>query len=115
MSSFLWAAVEWHCDEMPESNPYKKYLVVYAPWDVNLKGNVNPRLTLADYYLGEKPNFIYKDKPWHFDCTYSAEEREILCWAYVGDVSHIVQKFLETMAMNDPDTNVGKMESEASE
>lgn len=35
MNSFMWAAVEWHYDEMPESNPYKKYLVVYAPWDRN--------------------------------------------------------------------------------
>lgn len=98
MNSFLWGAIEWHYDELPESKPYKKYLVVYAPWDYNHKANTNPRLALADYYLGEAPNYMYSKEPWHFDCCYSAETREILCWADVGKVNDIVYKFLETKA-----------------
>lgn len=98
MSKFLWGAIDWHYDELPKSDPYKKYLVVYAPWNYNYKANTFPRLELADYYLGKEPTNIYADKPWHFDCTYSAEEREILCWADVGNVEDIVKKFLEAKA-----------------
>lgn len=94
MSSFLWQAVEWHFDEIPPSNPYKKYLVVYAPWDFDKKANRNPRFDLADYYPGEEPNRIYEEKPWRFDCCYSAMEKEILCWADVGNVEDVVERFL---------------------
>lgn len=94
MNSFLWQAVEWHYDELPPSDPYKKYLVVYAPWDMNLKANVRSRLMLADYYPGN----TYANEPWHFDCCYSAAIKEILCWADVGNVDDIVHKFLQTKA-----------------
>ena len=93
--TFLWQAIEWHYNEVPASDPYKKYLVVYAPWDYNKKANTNPRLTLADYYTGEEPKHIYSKEPWHFDVCYSAKEEEILCWADVGNCQDVVYKFLD--------------------
>ena len=98
MSSFICQAIEWHYNELPPSSPYKKYLVVYAPWDNNLKGNIHPRLGIADYYTGNAPDRIYAREPWHFSITYSAMEKEILCWADVGNHTDIVRKFLEKIS-----------------
>ena len=95
----LFQAVEWHIDELPPSDPYKKYLVIIAPWDYNKQQNINPRLAIADYYTGEEPTHIYKDKPWHFSLVSSRMEKEVLAWADVGEVDDILDYlFSETKA-----------------
>lgn len=93
--------LDWHYTDLPPSDPYKKYLVIYAPWDRNYNANTNPRYTIADYYPGNEPGLIYNDKPWHFDMCYSAERREILAWAELDDREEVLEERKSRMKLQE--------------
>ena len=77
----------WHYTDLPPSDPYKRYVVIYDPWDNNNnRHSGRPRFEIADYYTGD----TYNDMPWHFDICYSAKTRDILAWHDVGEIADIL-------------------------
>ena len=96
--------LKWNFKGLPPSDPYKRYLVVYCPWDYsnNRYDTFHIRFDIAEHYTGDG---MYKDAPWHFDITHSAEEREIIAWADIGDASDFKKyltpySLLETLKKN---------------
>ena len=73
--------ITWHHTDLPQSDPYKRYLVIYAPWNYNNNQHDESRFDLACYYTGDG---LYDDKPWHLTICHSVEVREILAWAEIG-------------------------------
>ncbi len=86
-------SITWHYNELPESNPYKRYLVLYAPWNYNLNKNESPRFDIADYYVGE-PGASYDNSPWHLTCCHSVTTKEIIVWADIGEAVNLFNTFL---------------------
>ena len=79
----------WHYTDLPPSDdPYKRYLVVYSPYDRNYGRNTAPRFEIADYYKGDG---LYNDKPWHLTISHSVMEKEILAWKDIGIVDEVMQ------------------------
>lgn len=82
--------------ELPESDPYKRYLVVYTPHEY-ANGHYgydtfHTRFDVANYY----PGTTYHDTPWHFDCCYSAKTESIIAWADIGDAKDFNVLFRKT-------------------
>ena len=84
--------MKWNHKGTPPSDPYKRYLVVYCPWDFNTRQHDAHyiRFDIASYYTG---NGSYSDKPWHLSVTQSVMEKEIVAWADVGDAKDFVYSF----------------------
>lgn len=82
--------MRWRYDT-PPSDPYKRYLVVYCPWDFNKNAHDTDyiRFDIADYYTGDG---TYQDRPWHLTGTHSVMEKEIIKWADVGDAEDSIEE-----------------------
>ena len=76
--------MKWNRNGLPPSDPYKRYLVVYCPFD-NYKNQHDAfyiRFDVASYYTGDG---TYEKEPWHLTVTQSVTEKEIIAWADIGD------------------------------
>lgn len=82
--------MRWRYDT-PPSDPYKRYLVVFCPWDYNLQEHAVHYISfdIASYFTGDG---TYQDRPWHLSVTHSVMEKEILAWADVGDAKDFIYK-----------------------